>query len=317
MPRTHNLGAIARANKARNRRKAKTRALNKVQKKQVKAIVEGEAETKRATWYSQFDQGLVARTGPYVGTLAGSGWQVHNNTILSNFSDICRLIPEVDLGTDKYTRIGVKINPTSLIVKGSLRCLAKDIATTGLPQNLTAYVYVLQHVSLKSYGDLFARNQFSQLIDAGDGLTIPFMGNPLDAKLPIAKQFYRVLSRKQVTLRYGGGFTLQGPAGVQPVTMLKTPANSHTWYADFQFNLTKHLPNTLTYPETLTQGGSTADRVNPTNSSIFMCMGYVDWLNPGGSSGPVANYNAEETSNTEILSQLEATYVSVMTYKDM
>jgi len=314
MPRTHNLGAIARANAARNRRKAKTRTLNKVQKKQVKAIVKGEAETKRATWYSQFDDGSAVRTVPFTGDHAGSGWQTKNNTITNNYADILRLIPVVTQGTDKFERIGVKIKPTSLVVKGTVRVNYTDIGTTGLPVNYKVYMYVLQSVKYKDYQSLFSNNIFSQLLDVGDGNTINFAGNPSDGELPVAKQNYRVLARKEIVLRYGGGFVLQGGSEQQSVTMVKTPANSHTWYADYTFNLSKHLPKTFTYPESI-QSGSGLVENDPTNSSIFMCMGYVDWANP---NGQIPNYNLTTgNSQTPVQTQMQNTYVTLMTYKDL
>jgi len=287
--------------------------LNTVQKTQVKAIVHGEAETKRAVWYSQFDTGSVQRTTPFLGTLANSGWQTKNNTITNNFADILRLIPEVVQGTDKFERIGVRIKPSSLVVKGTCRVNAQTIGTTGTPNNFKVYIYVLQHVAIKEYNNLYSYNNFAQLLDAGNGSTIEFLGNPSDAHCPVAKQNYRVLARKEIILRYGGSFVLQGQSQQQSVTMVSTPANAHTWYADYTFNLTKHLPATLTYPESI-QSGSANLQGDPTNSSIFMCMGYVDWRNPGNA---IANFDQAEVSQTPVETQLQNTYVSHMTYKDV
>jgi len=294
---------------------SKAKALTKVQKSQVKALVEGEAETKRSHWYSTFQNGLVAPTAPLPGVFEGSGWQVKNNTILSNYSDILRVIPEVGQGTDKYERLGIKIKPQSLLVKGTVRINANQIYSTGLPVNLKVYIYVLQHVRLKSYDDLFANNKFSQLLDTGDGFTQSFNGNPVDGELPVAKQNYKLLQRKEVILRYGGGKNVsEGASGIA----FNNPANSHTWYADFSINLSKNLPATFTYPDTFASGSpSLAD---PTNSSIFMAVGYVDWNNPDptqatGTSLP--NYSQSRVSNSVVESAIQLTYMSMLTYKDM
>lgn len=273
-------------------------ALSKPQKRQVISLVRGQAETKRATFYQTLSTGAPPPTVA-TGLYSGRGWALQNNLISSNVTDILQLIPYVTQGSNDFERIGQRIKPVSLIVKGALRVAGVTAFATGVnttPINIHVNIYVLQHVSLKNYAALRASNDFNQLLQTGEGTTTSFLGEALSPALPVAKQYYKVLARKTITLKYAGNES--------PVTgMNLSVANAHSWYAEYTLDLTKHLPASLMYPEaTFPLPNPTVDDA-PANSSIFMAMGYVDELNV---SPP-----------TTAQSQLEQTYVASLLYKDM
>lgn len=216
--------------------------------------------------------------------------------ISSNVTDIHQLIPFVSKGIEDWQRIGQKIRPVSLTVKGALRVASVNTyaisGPTTPPINLHVDIYVLQHVSLKTYPLLRASNDFTQLLQTGEGTTVAYNGEAISPMLPVAKQFYKVLQRKRVLLKFAG-VTASAPG-------LNSIANAHSWYGEYTMDLTKHLPAQFSYPEDTSV--PTTDDV-PTNSSIFMCMGYVSELNT--------------TPPTPVGAEMEQTYVSSLLYKDM
>jgi len=285
-----------------SRRPKKVAKLSKPFKRAIKAVVQGEAETKRTNWYQSFNDGTV--TTRATGFYSASGWAVQNNRISNNETDILRVIPTVIQGMDDFNRIGSKIRPSNLSVKGAIRVrfsLLESALT--VPQNLTVDLYVLQHKVFKSYDALYTANNFGQLLEVGEGNTLPYNGLQTNADQRVAAQNYQVLQRKRITLRYAGAIPISpaSPAVPQP--------QDHTWYAEYSMNLTKHLPKVLHYPETAIGVTPTNPLIlnAPTNSSIFMCMGFVSWYN--NPSNAVAD--------PIVLSLIEQTYVSELSFKDM
>jgi len=264
----------------------------------VNKIVRGNAETKTVAFYQSANNGTVSPPPVATGLFSGRGWCVQNTTISSNVTDILQLIPDVGQGINDWQRIGQRINPVSLTVKGAIRIALGYLGQTAplAVKNVSVYIYVLQHVSLKSYTDLRLNNNFAQLLDTHDGTTTQFNGEALSPHLPVNTENYRLLARKKVTLKYAGS------AGVSPVAGNYSIANAHTWYSNYKFNLTKHLPKRLIYPEAAAAALPPSALDQPTNSSIFMCMGYVSDLN---------------TVPADVNSNIEQTYVAQMKYKDM
>lgn len=269
----------------------------------IKKVVRAQAETKEALFYQSYNDGTVTTraTGLYV----NRGYARQNDEIINNNTDILQLIPFVAQGTADNQRLGDQITPVGLIVKGAVRVRYPSLhpATTAYQAtNIKVCLFVLQHVSLKDYGNLYTSNKFDQLLENGEQATNRFYGNSTSIRQSIAKQYYRVLKRKVITLRYAGS-DLVGTAGSLPgPTSMNSIANSHTWYADYTLNLSKSLPKTLKYPENSTPAVTVNE---PTNSSIFMCMGY---------------YRMDESPDlTDVAtnSDIEQTYISHLTWKDM
>jgi len=290
-----------RFRKTKPRRKTaakKTARLSKPMKKAVKQLVRGEAETKRTAFYQDANNGSSGAIA--TGMFSTRGWAVQNNVITNNTTDLLQIIPYVIQGTNDFNRIGKSIRVVNLNVRGTVRILGSLIAAIGTPMtNLDVYVYVLQHVSLKNYTDLRARNDFSRLLEDGEGGGRNFLGNALDPFMPVSKQTYNVLARKRIQLKYGGA-ALPGGTLTTPVSV----ANAHQWSAEYNINLTKKCPKKLTFPDD--DNGSILPTIynSPTNSSIFMVFGFVDEQvgNPAGSL---------------VRPWLEQTYVSSLTFKDM
>lgn len=294
-----------RRSKAGKRKAADRRSLSRPEKREVLRLVRTQGETKRTMFYQGFNDGTTTTRSN--GLYNNRGWAVQNNAIIANSTDILQLIPYVLQGADDFNRIGQRIQPTSLTLTGSLRVRLQNVQVLS-PYDFKVYIYICQHVSLKDYTNLYANNNFNQFLENGEGNTVKFNGEPQNVGMPIAKQYYRVLKRKVVTMRYAGAWanpviTSPAPTGIAEGTTVSV-ANCHSWYADYSMNLTKHIPKTLMYPETSSAILPTTLN-SPTNSSLFMAMGYVDFRNPSDST-------------TELTTAaLEQTYVATLNFKDM
>lgn len=277
--------------------------LSKPVKRAIKQIVRGEAETKYTEWYGNVNDGTVNQRG--TGFYNTGGWSVQNQAITANETDILRLIPQVLEGTGDFNRIGTRIRPVVFRVKGQLRLKLslQDLLSTP-PTNFTVDLYVLQHRRLKDYETLYGSNDFNQLLNSGEGTTVPYAGTVANSAMRISTQDYVVLARKRITLRYAGALNTATP-GTTPVGV----DNSHTFYAEYNMNLLKHLPKVLQFPDDNVAGVPVSPRIlnAPTNSSVFLCMGYPSW------SASSTNATAATANN----SFLEQTYVATLGFKDM
>ena len=293
--------------KAPGKKSAKARAdaksLSRPEKREVSRMIRGAGETKTVVWYSGGSNPLGT------GDRAGWAWEPHNAAISTNTTDIMRLIPILNTGVGDNERIGDRVNPVSLVVHGNVKFNYVNVVQQQTPANFYVVIYVLQHVSLKTYNSLqsvsngatppllIGGNDFSQLLKTGEGDTTAFTGLAYQADLPVATEYYRVLSKKIVPLRVSG--IIQAPFGGSGGPGLQSfNNNSATVCARYSFNLTKKIPATLKYPETAVTTGFPGD---PTNASPFMCMGFYQM----DADGAVQQ------------SWISNEYVSIMNYKDV
>jgi len=288
--------APRKAFRPRRRVVRKTRvakALTKVQKKQVRQLVKGQAETKRTAWYSSFNDGTS--TDRATGLATNWGYSIQNNAITANNTDCLRLIPTVLQGIDDFNRLGTRIQVNSLKMQGVVR-VALPILTEQAPTDIRVVIYVLSHKIYKDYSTLYSQNNFLLLLDNQEGGTNPFTGAPVNEGQRVADQYYTVHAKKIITLRYAG-------FGIATGGSTSSIANSHNYYASYTMDLTKFLPKTLKYPE-FNSGQPPEFQNAPTNSSLFMCMGFVNQAGASNFSDPVKPL-------------LQQTYVSNLTFKDM
>jgi len=290
---------MAKTSKAGNRKKTKSRkpkALSKPQKAQVQKMVLGEAEKKTVYHYNSFNDGTVTTraTGAYV----NRGWAIQNQGIRTNNTDILQLIPYCDEGTDVNQRIGRKIDPVKLSLAGSVRVsLARLNGSPTLLTNLKVYLFIVQHVQIKDYYTLYGQNDFSQFLYNGEGKTVYFDGEEQNTAQQVNSSVYKILKRVCIPLKFAGN-----PSG----STVGIP-NSHVWKANYQLDLTKYLPAKLLYPLNTVGGPLPPEQAGaPTNSSIFMCMGFTSDINP-------SNTNGTEFTG---LPWIEQTYVTRMHYTD-
>jgi len=226
----------------------------------IKSVAKGVGETKQVSWYN----GPV----PSNGTYAQANFINQNAIITTNATDILRLIPYVAQGTSDNQRIGERINPVSLTLQGTVCLPTNSFAdpTGSLFNDEYVVIFILQHVTLKSYTALQASNDFTQLLRTGENTTVAFQGHTWDAQLPVEDAYYRLLTKRKFRIRNMGVKPASG--GGDPNNTWVAPALS-PYRAEFKINLSKYLPKVFKYPENPSAPGGN----DPTNSSIFMCMG--------------------------------------------
>jgi len=228
----------------------------------VKSVLNKKSETKMVSWFG-------GSNFPSTTAYPGNG-QAQNGQILSNTTDIHALLPQLDQGVDDWRRIGTKVSPVSLKFNFYITINGAYLNSNNpVARNLVAVLYVLEHKILKDYVSLGLNNDFTQLLDPGNGSTVAFRGSTTDANLPIAKQFYKLCKKKIIPLRSDGQWIAgSGGSAGQMANQNSAPNSRH-----FSFDLVKYLPKTLTYPET-TSGTTPPTTLWPTNCSLFWAIGF-------------------------------------------
>jgi len=260
----------------------KPKTLSKNMRTAVVRIVKGQLETKSRTYYGG---ALIASVNE--GDISTRQRYGQNPVIINNATatDIHRVIPFVSQGLEGHQRLGNSIQPLKLKIDCQVQ-LNPDLYTegTGYQTNIVCVAYLLQNRACKTYQTLFnpttgsinpaVQNDFSQLLDAGNGGTINFDGTFFNACLPVAKQFYTLIKKHVFTLRQDG-VTTNSEAGLPVGSVVNANAApmAHRW----SWNLDeRHLPAHYTYPDVKDGNVTATFPDNPTNSSLFWCMGYYD-----------------------------------------
>jgi len=262
-------------------------------------VISRKAESKQAMFYG------TAGTFPQTGLYNDRAYSGQNQFISTTIGDMKWLLPNVAEGVADNERIGEQISPTSLRISGVVK-VSNSILTMNPPPACDVYavIYVLTHKTYKSYEALLGSpavppatgfvggNNFNQLLKNGEQATTNFSGNFWAAHQPIADQYYNVLAKKIIRLRWAGLYTSSGGS--------VSIANAHDFQANWSVNLNKkHMPAHLKYPEATVTG---AFNNAPQNFAPFLAVGY---------------YNADGTNTTTAQVQIELSYVSVLNYKDM
>lgn len=289
---------VPRRRKARVPRKSKSVPKpSKALTTAITRVIGRKAESKQAMFYG------TAGTFPQTGLYGDRQYSIQNQFISSTTSDLKWLLPNVAIGTEDNQRIGNQITPTSLRIDGVVKVSLTNL-TAPAPTDIYVVVYVLTHKVFKSYEALLGSpavapavgfvggNNFNQLLKNGENTTTNFSGNFWAAHQPVADQYYNVLAKKIVRLRFAGLYT----SGGQSVSI----ANSHDYQANLSITLTeKHMPAKLKYPEGTVTG---AFNNAPLNYAPFMCLGY---------------YYADGSTPATPQAIVEQSYVSKLNYKDM
>lgn len=268
-------------------------------RKLVKGVLKSQSETKMVAFFD----GPVANPAPLTnstGLLNDAAPVSHNPEIINNPTDILKLIPDVAQGSGDNERSGKVINPVSANVRCKVMLSPTTTGSTGWasPQatayDLTFVAYLLQSITFKTYRSLYGSNDFTKMLEVGDGTTTNFDGRFSTANLPVEKGYYRVHKVMRKNLRSSGLFT--APGGV--INQI-TNNNSHSLCHEWNWNLIKALPKKLVYPEDSVSAANGG--YEPLNSSLFWCVGY---------------YNTDGTPPNLAGINIQIEYTSLMKFKD-
>jgi len=158
------------------------------------------------------------------------------NSPVASTAELYACIPAMEVGTASSMRIGQKVTPKSLRIRGTLS-LASDILTA----DIVAFMYVFTTKKYKSYPTLISNFSVFDMLDTGlSGTTNP-TGFPLTAMYPAEKEQIRILSKKTFHFQKGYGLQNGGAAaelgfgGGSPTIRsfdIKIPTPAHLLYDD-------------------------------------------------------------------------------------
>jgi len=283
----------------RGKRLTKRPAKAKAIRKMINGVLKNKSETKMVTFF----EGPVANPAPLTnstGLFADAAPVSHNPEIINNPTDILKLIPDVAQGTGDNERSGKVINPVSAHVRCKVMLSPTSTGSTGWASvsatayDLTFVAYLLQSVTFKTYRSLYGNNDFTKMLEVGDGTTTNFDGSFSTANLPVEKGYYRVHKVLRKQLRSSGLFTAPGGV-INQITNNNSAPLVHEW----TWNLTKALPKKLIYPEDSVSSANGG--YEPLNSSLFWCVGY---------------YTTDGTPANLAAINIQQEYTSIMKFKD-
>lgn len=257
-------GAAVRQRSFKDRSYSRPQVLTMVQDvaaKEIKRVMFKGAETKR--------QYLVRTPIPFNGTVSG-------------LSDLYNVIPDVQPGTGNNARVGEKITPTYLNIRGY--CYANDAPGTTIPNSvLDVELFFLMD---KVQRDGNVRDGTSSYFIRTGAATIQHDGTMLSSCSPVDTDRFHVVKRIKCKLI------------PFPQTAGQLNNNSNTGANNYEFNIT--VPMSKLCP---TFDYSTGN-YQPTNCNMFMTCAYAQYMNPS-------------TSVSSIITFANVGFTSTLYYKDM
>lgn len=197
------------------------------------------------------------------------GQQVVNaafNQTISSASECYRILPDVTEGTAGHQRIGDKIKPKYLIVKGHIQ-IDDSYTGTYLPPS-TLRVMLLTQRNIKLSTDIASRADIGHLLqdNVGTDVARAFGANMFDTLAPINKNLFTVLMDRKFKMREHQASQL----GNANTVVVQGTQRTITFQKKIKCPATLHFDD---------GSGNT-----PNNFAPFFCMGAVSDDNSGAIS---------------------------------
>lgn len=176
------------------------------------------------------------------------------NGIVSGASECYSLIPQVPEGTDGHQRIGDKIRPKALVVRGCIQ-LDNDYVANNIVPPVTVRLMMLSQKSIKVGSQTATNTDVAHLLkdNVGTDVARAYSGGAYDNFAPINKDLFKVHYDKLVRFNWDNRLT---PASAAAGT-----------------NITKYFSVILKTPASLSFDDGNGDW--PNNYAPFFCMGAV------------------------------------------
>lgn len=183
------------------------------------------------------------------------------NSGINSSGDVIRIIPNIAQGTDGHNRIGDKITPLSLTVKGILQMAPQDPAQGSAYSKIAVRLMLITPKSYPNWASASANatTWMAQLLKKG-GTTVGFTGDISDLYAPYNSQ--------AITLHWQKVYFFNQPYAT---------VNSTTYPVAFdQSHLTKFITIPLRFRKKMFQYSADVDSgLTPTNAGYFLVLGYV------------------------------------------
>jgi len=180
------------------------------------------------------------------------------NSTITSASECYRILPDVTEGTDGHQRIGDKITPRYLIVKGKLH-YSQSVAGNYINPS-TARLFILTQRDIKLSTDVSSRVDIDHLLKDNIGTDVGrrYNGGPFDNLAPVNKDQFKVLMDRKVKLRA----QIEKQLGDNNTVIGYASQKTYTFYCKIK------CPATLYFGD---GSGNT-----PNNFAPFFCMGGVN-----------------------------------------
>lgn len=210
------------------------------------------------------------------------------NSAVNSISDFITVLPPIPLGSTQAGRIGARINPIKIVIRGYVVYNAGGNSATQKAKMICARHFLFQEKTNKTYANISSANL--NLLDLG-GTVSKFDGYALSLQQPQNKDDFRFFYDKK--------YKMLKPWGLVNAT---TPSSSNditgfdgSLYRPFTITLTeKHLPKTLIYDEAVSAN-------YPVNFAPYMALGYSDLFD-----------QSPDSTTTQIAME----FIATMHYKD-
>lgn len=183
------------------------------------------------------------------------------NGVISGASECYPLVPPIVQGTDDYQRIGDRIKPKYLYVKGYVQYETGSYTQAYLPA-VTCRAMILTQKNIRATSDVSSRVDTNHLLkdNVSTGVGRSYVGGPTDNLSPINKEAFNVLMDKRIKFNWANNHSYDTGGLAVPGW---SSGNDRTKY----FTARIKCPATLTYD---TNTGNT-----PNNFAPFFCFGAV------------------------------------------
>lgn len=182
---------------------------------------------------------------------------VQFNSAISGVADCYKALPDVVDGTANFNRIGERIKPKALVLRGT-------VAINYTQPNSIApevHLFVVSHKSKKSYSALNAASGagYSEIVDNlydfGNGTNGPFDGTVPPTLYPLNTKTLRILAHKKLDLA----------VSTQASTSNRESSSDRR---QRRFTIKLKVPSVLTYDESI-------DTSYPTNYAPVLMLGFT------------------------------------------
>lgn len=183
------------------------------------------------------------------------------NGQITSSSECYPLVPSIVQGTDDYQRIGDRIRPKYIYVKGYVQ-YALDAGTQAYIPPATCRIMILSQKNIKATSDVSSRIDTSHILkdNVGTGVGRAYIGGPTDNLAPVNKEAFVVHADKSVKFNWANNHAYDQSGVATPGWQV---GNDRSKYFSFRIS----CPANFTYD---TNTGNT-----PNNFAPFFCFGAV------------------------------------------
>lgn len=190
---------------------------------------------------------------------AGYALSTTFNGVISGAGECYPLVPPVSQGTDDYQRIGDRVKPKYIYVKGYVQYELSALSQPYIPA-ATCRIMMLSQKNVKATSEVSTRVDTNHLLkdNVGSGTGRAYVGGPTDNLAPINKELFNVHMDKRIKFNWQNNHSYDNGGLAVPGWQV---GNDRTKY----FTARIKCPATFTYD---TNTGNT-----PNNFAPFFCFG--------------------------------------------